>query len=163
VTDAATDKFFVKLERPDGCDVGITTTGPEPSGSIQIYDKEFNHFHFNNALYRVFSFPLAVGKKWTYDYTFVVNGWTYTNRLSAEVVGVELVTVPAGTFETLRIFAVRRYRGEKTGRPTQVGWIEDTFWYSPDAKNFVRRSYSDFSKEVSSGPVIRELATYTVH
>jgi hypothetical protein len=71
------------------------------------------------------------------------NGWAYQNEIIATVEALEKVSVPAGSFDTYRIRLVVTYRGTQTGRPIQSGRIEDTYWYAPAAKNFVKRTYVD--------------------
>jgi hypothetical protein len=163
VKEVASDGFRAQLGAESPCAVGISSMTPEPPGSIQAFDQDLNHY-FKGKPYQTFLFPLAIGKTWTQVSSYVINGWTYNYEVDARVASAEKITVPAGTFDTLKITIRRTYRGEKTGGPTQAGWIDDTFWYAPAAKNYVRRTYEDHSSgyQVSPSPVIRELVKYTV-
>jgi hypothetical protein len=66
---------------------------------------------------QVFDWPLKVGKKWSSDYISRQSSEGFRpsrSKISVKILTYEEVTVPAGTFKTLRI---------------QAG--EETFWYAP--------------------------------
>jgi hypothetical protein len=66
---------------------------------------------------RVFKWPLRVGEKWSSEYTlrdYSRGVHLHPSKVAVNVQTYEKVTVPAGTFDTLRI---------------QAG--EETFWYAP--------------------------------
>jgi hypothetical protein len=134
---------FARVMYPDGCDVSITTAYPVSPNSLQRFDLNFNHYHFSKETYPAFEFPLYVGKKWSRPWEWKLNGWLYSDQVSAEVEAIEKVNTPAGTFDAYRIRLVREYRGTRVGYQTQSGSLEDTFWYAPEVKNFVRRTYLD--------------------
>jgi hypothetical protein len=94
-----------------------------------------------------YQWPLVVGSKWQQDLTF--ENWrdkqTSSLSLSWEVVGAEDVTVPAGTFKTLKIVS----RNERTSRP----YYE--IWYAPDVKQFVK-----IHEWREAGEQTRELIAY---
>lgn len=140
VTDA---NVYARVQFPDGCDVSITTSYPVASNSVQKFDLSLNHFHHSNSPYRAFDFPLYVGKTWTQKWEWRLNGWTYDDEVAGSVETFEKVVTPAGMFDTYKIRLVRTYRGSKTGYQTQSGVLEDTWWYSPQVKNFVKRTYVD--------------------
>lgn len=89
-----------------------------------------------------FSWPLEVGKKWSYEYTVIsvgANGQSVAalNRISAEVAGWESVTTPGGTFRALKV--VHKGTAEYPGFPvSRVGW---TFWYAPEVSSQVKYTY----------------------
>lgn len=144
VVDQVTDiNVFAVVNYPVGCEVSITTVLPVAPGSLQKFDLGMNHYFFSEEPYRAFDFPLFVDKSWTQKWVFKVNGWTYNDEVSGKVEAYEKITTPAGTFDTFRINLTRTYLGTLTGRPTQSGVLKDTFWYSPQVKNFVKRSYVD--------------------
>jgi len=134
---------YARVEFPDGCEVSMTTSYPIASGSVQKFDLSLNHFHFSNTPYRAVDFPLYVGKAWTQKWKWKLNGWTYDDEVAGSVESFEKLTTSAGVFDTYKIRLVRTYRGSKTGDHTQSGKLEDTFWYAPQVKNFVKRSYVD--------------------
>lgn len=151
--------IFSRIKYPDGCDVSVTTAYPVASGSLQKYDLDFNHFHHSKTAYKAFAFPLEVGKTWFLEYEWKLNGWTYNDELTGRVDAFEKVTTPAGTFDAFKISLHRKYLGTKTGGPTQSGVLEDTFWYSPEVKNFVKRIYSDGGW----ANIVRELVKFDLH
>lgn len=107
-----------------------------------------------------FHFPLRVGETWHMKYQSHGPGTRdYDNTLTTTVVSTEKVTVPAGTFSTFKIVAIRNYIGTNNGFPVS-GEVKDIFWVSPKVKNFVRRVYTDYG--VSSSPIVRELLKYNV-
>lgn len=97
------------------------------------------------------SFPLWVGKKWSYQYSTTkreaksMPGQLANFEGDVKVVGYEQVKVPAGTFWTFKIEEVRRKVGIKMG----VGKSR-TVWYSPDVKRGVKTEEEDpaFNREL---------------
>lgn len=103
-----------------------------------------------------YSWPLTVGKSWTYDYEAPnqVNNQTYyfQYRMSAQVVGWETVTTPAGVFRALKIV----HQGKSTNQAAsaspgyRVAW---TYWYAPEVKRAVKSVVQ--TDTVSGAPNIR--------
>lgn len=77
-----------------------------------------------------FVWPLAVGTTWEQTYRFErpVDGLAYDTRQVGSVDSEETITVPAGTFRTLKIV----YR---TRRTDTVRWEQ---WYAPEARMWIR-------------------------
>jgi hypothetical protein len=89
-------------------------------------------------------FPLEVGKSW--DMAFENEVKTQSGKRNAKwqwearVVSTEAVTVPAGTFQTLRI----EYDGtfaSTQGSRSWTGSRKETMWYAPQAKRLVKREF----------------------
>lgn len=159
VVEQVTDtNVLARVNYPDGCEVSVTTVLPVAPGSLQKFDLGMNHYFFSEEPYRAFDFPLFLGKSWTQKWVFKANGWTYNDEVVGKVEAFEKVTTPAGTFDTFRIHLTRIYLGTNTGRPTQSGILKDTFWYSPQVKNFVKRSYID----PGWSNITRELVDFSV-
>jgi len=81
---------------------------------------------------RVFDWPLKVGKKWDSSYTLRVYSQgihVSTSKVAINIRTYEEVTVPAGTFKTLRI---------------QAG--EETFWYAPSIGWAVKEEIEPYGK-----------------
>jgi len=83
-----------------------------------------------------FSFPLWVGKKWSYSYSSTEKvkrgstGELVDMDADVKVVSYEQVKVPAGTFWAFKIEETRLKRGAKrTKSGTHI-----TVWYSPEIK-----------------------------
>ncbi len=81
------------------------------------------------------SWPLWVGKRWTCHYVRNAPGQRPLPLVAAyEADALETVVVPAGTFETIRIW--------RRARPAIEGdYVEDweVAWYAPDVGYFVKR------------------------
>lgn len=83
-------------------------------------------------------FPLFPGKRWSLDFsTTGPRGVEVKHERRAEVEGWEDVTVPAGTFRTLKVKHTQR-----SLRPAMDGIFTSyevmTVWYAPQARNFAR-------------------------
>lgn len=95
------------------------------------------------------SFPLVVGKAWDTDYveSRPVDRQTENIQRRCLVEGTESVTVPAGTFATLRIACFNRRNDAKVF----------TVWYAPEVRQIVR----DVSQQ-TGGTRTRELIHFTL-
>lgn len=93
-----------------------------------------------------FVFPLEKGKEWTKQYTAEEKGlnnkYSYTARVKVEE--AEKIKVPAGSFDTIRIKVSIRYEAS-TSKGSGTGTMQETFWYSPAVKRFVKYAYEDTS------------------
>jgi hypothetical protein len=89
-----------------------------------------------------FSFPLWVGKKWSYSFSSSGKvdrqgaGELATTDVNVKVISHEQVKVPAGTFWAFKIEETRHNRGAKRGR-AQFG-TTITVWYSPEIKSNIK-------------------------
>ncbi|MFO1051926.1 MAG: hypothetical protein U1F36_06905 [Planctomycetota bacterium] len=81
-----------------------------------------------------FSWPLWVGKRWSCRYVVREDGADMPIRSEYQCDARETITVPAGEFETLRIW--RRSRPLADGQ-----WLDrtDVYWYAPSVGQVVRR------------------------
>ncbi len=86
-----------------------------------------------------FSFPLWEGKQWNSDYDYV-GAHVGSVKTSTKVVSWERVTVPAGTFHTLKVVKTGQWRSVTT-----AGGIREVYWYSPDAKRIVKYELEDYA------------------
>lgn len=100
-------------------------------------DLAYSHEHLYGGLDRrntppqlLFVWPLAVGASWaqTYRYERPSGPLNYDTSYTAGVEAEESVTVPAGTFKTLKV--VFRNASNKN--------VSSERWYSPDARMWVR-------------------------
>jgi hypothetical protein len=87
-----------------------------------------------STIRNLFNFPIFVGKKWTDTTTEIpARGQrevTYVSDFKTE--GIEEITTPAGTFKAYKI----HYKQMNMGAMNN-GWAR--FWYSPDAKTWIKR------------------------
>ena len=88
------------------------------------------------------SFPLEVGKKWSFKYNFAnkTNEGKGRVQLDAEVLAYEKVTVPAGSFDAFRIQAKGFWNNDAS---RQNGRSKFIYWYAPAARSVVRTEYED--------------------
>jgi len=103
-------------------------------------------------------FPLAVGKKWNFQYSF--SGFsprggrtTVTRNVEYEVTGIETVQIPAGKFET---FAIQRIDYNASGGGNT---IEYDYHYSPQTKSTIKLKWK--ISGLDSGQSDTELLKYT--
>ena len=109
-----------------------------------------------------FSFPLEAGKTWEQE---VAN--TRSRDLSrkviwqaqGKVIGWEKVTVPAGTFDALKVVIKGYYRGSDAHN-SWSGERTDTVWYVPEARRYVKWIYMDVPRGKVMDHEIYELAAY---
>lgn len=88
-------------------------------------------------------YPLAVGKKWEFDY--VQNNKTGNRakvrwQYSAEVAAQEKVKVPAGEFDTFKLVYKGSWNNDTSGRSGRAAL---TTWYAPAARGTVKIEYED--------------------
>lgn len=83
----------------------------------------------------LYRFPLEPGKRWRESYRQEGAGGPFAHELAAEVKGWETVTVPAGTFDALRIDYTNQTTGGITATTTR------SLWYSPQVKWVVRDEF----------------------
>lgn len=91
--------------------------------------------------------PLSVGLSWeqTYRVERPVDKKTFDRADAAAVEAEEATTVPAGTFQTLKI----------VHRVKSTGAIVYEEWYAPDVRMWVRER-----ERLEAGPRVRELTAY---
>jgi hypothetical protein len=88
--------------------------------------------------YPAYDFPLAAGKSWSSRVNAVnpINGKRASVRVEGDVLGTEQVSVPAGSFDTVKIRR-RVYAGDFDG-PRSETHIVETEWYAPALGRAVR-------------------------
>ncbi len=106
---------------------------------------------------RFYSFPLSVGKKWDFKYSFVnkATGTKGRQQLEAHVVGVEKIKVLAGEFEVFKIEYKGFWNNDTSGRN---GRLLQTNWYAPSVKRSVKTDFDDGFNRNS-----RELVEYKLN
>ncbi|HMA48966.1 MAG TPA: hypothetical protein VKP60_04380 [Magnetospirillaceae bacterium] len=109
---------------------------------IATYTPDFNlvdnpTVRFDPSLRR-FDFPLSTGKKWTgeFDKALLNTGKHGKFYLKSEVLAVEKVTVPAGTFDAYKISTV--YDATGTDQDANSGQTNEIHWYAPEIRNDVK-------------------------
>lgn len=101
-----------------------------------------------------FKFPLQTGNKHAYEKLPWSNGNGHSSG-SCEVKGEEKVTVPAGTFDAVRIecngFWNRVFGGAFSGR------VIETHWYAPKISRLLKTQYTDYNS--GSGGIFNKTQT----
>jgi hypothetical protein len=130
-----------------------------------IYDLDWNRVGgIYSPAKREYSFPLEVGKTWEtkYSWSTLDQRGEITYSGAVKVLGWESITVPAGTFQALRLESEVWWRIGGDGR---TGKDLTTYWYVPEVKRFVK---SHFRVLPSSGAAaytdeVYELKEFTIH
>lgn len=142
---------------PGATDDKPTKLGPIVEGmNTDFYSRDGVKRRINYA------WPLEVGKKWSYEYvvdTIGANGQRnpVETKVSAEVVGWESITTPAGTFKTIKVVHVGTFEYPATASgPSKMGW---TFWYAPQVGSHVKSTY--FTDSPAGLPGVRTTTVMT--
>ena len=109
---------------------------------------------------RWLSFPLEAGKSWSSagkDLWVSPQGYHGNDDITYKVVGVEDVTVPAGTFKAVRVHGQGWWN--ITQGPKVSGQAVIDIWYSPDVRNIVRVEYTHV-RTFNTGRWAFELTAY---
>lgn len=167
------ETWTVTAASPQGTDLRVVAKGgwldterrevwPAPGLVSQgaLFEVETRRFATPLERYR---YPLTVGERWNQN---VVN---YNEQLGRDgpinryvrVLGYETVTVPAGTFEALRLEVLMRLDdGELWRWPTDCLY---TVWYAPAVKGVVKESrratYVERRSDVTNGLLPAQNAT----
>jgi S1-C subfamily serine protease len=122
-------------------------------GAVDIWDLNWNLVRSGGTEYSPFypalQFPLQPGRTWTGSFT-IGRGTRgqVLHRLTIQVVSWEQVTVPAGTFDVVKI----SLRGSFEVNSPEIsggGTINDIIWYAPLVGQAVRK---DLERRVISAP-----------
>jgi len=150
-SDGPDVSFSVLRVQPDWYDVQVRTRAN--TTTIRIGQD----LSLQNADWFRFQWPLTPGHTWVYQVTGTTNGRNVTWQGTARAAAVESVTVPAGTFEAVRI----------DGRHCNLtggGCGTFTMWYAPKAKYVVKLLVGNTPYWI---PAVRgfrqELLSYQVH
>jgi hypothetical protein len=142
-----------RVERIDAAGVAVAVTSDTPAlgaARSEIYTPEGNwvkHALINHDQpveyqfaqpYPAYVFPLDSGQSWSQrvDATRATGGRRASVRVDGEVVGTERVTVPAGSYDTIKVKR-RIYAGDFDGSRSETN-ITETEWYAPALGRAVR-------------------------
>ncbi|SPJ16961.1 exported hypothetical protein [Burkholderiales bacterium] len=106
---------------------------------------------------RFLSFPLEVGKKWSFTDDYVVNDTDSGtlqghSQVSVQVAGYERVRVAAGEFDAFKLEANGDWKSPQAP-PPGTGQSHTTYWYAPAARIVVKSE----SQVTYMGTTITEL------
>ena len=110
-----------------------------------------------------YQWPLYVGETWQrgFQYTVQGGGVQYQATLTPQVVGLEKVTVPAGTFDAYKINQTLEYMAFN-GTNSWGGSQKTVLWYAPQTKSLVKSEITDFGPRAAVGTTVRELLSYHI-
>ena len=93
---------------------------------------------------RNLSFPLEIGKSWTYSthIEFKDLGGAQRQDAGVTVAAYEKVTVPAGQFDAFRIEAKGKF-GQQSAAGAGAREFTETTWYAPSARAVVKQVWRD--------------------
>jgi len=92
------------------------------------------------------------GRAGTY---YAGGGIDLTSEVNLQVIGWERVTVPAGTFDAVKIS--RRGNFSASGTSEGSGTVNDIAWYAPAIRQIVRK---DIEQLASGSPIIHMQGAY---
>ena len=100
----------------------------------EVFSRGNVSVHGLSSKHKWLEFPLSVGKKWKYKYHRQRRRkarWLYPE---VEVVSLETVTTPAGSFSAFKITREERRRSF-------------AYWYSPTTKSVVKFEYTRYNRD----------------
>ena len=97
-----------------------------------------------------YGWPLEVGKTWSSSVRVVAGPLDIITEMENKVLGMETITVPAGTFECYHIVSYE---------PTKPGTYTNEFWFNADD---VKSNVKEIDRSLWAGEEIRELTSYSV-
>jgi hypothetical protein len=127
------------------------------AGAIDVWDRDWNQLRHGEQEYTPHypwqQFPLESGKTWSGRTRYSGAGMiAVNNTLTAKVEGWERVTVPAGTFDVVKITIQGHFTAESgaggIGAGVSNGRINHVIWYSPAVRQAVKKEIAlqDFNR-----------------
>ena len=145
--------------------LNLTFRGQNGS-SLMVYDHDWNRIEQSNVKFRPndgqgIRLPLAVGKEWRADYEAraTQTGAVSKGSVLSKVVGREMVTTPAGTFDAFKIET--RVQNINTADPSQLFLYENVNWYAPQVNHWVRRNLVSKVRNRTQSSISEELTDFS--
>ena len=145
--------------------VNLTIRGQNGS-SLVVYDHDWDRIEQSNAKFRPndgqgIRLPLAVGKEWraNYEGRATQTGAVSKGSVLSKIVGRELVTTPAGTFDAFKIET--RVQNINTADPSQIFLYENVTWYAPQVNHWVRRNLVSKVRNRMQSSISEELTDFS--
>jgi S1-C subfamily serine protease len=149
VVAVTNDRIQTKSSRDQVAGLDSATAG----GIVDIWDRNWNQVRSGETdfdpSYPAILFPLQPGKTWTSSFT-IGRGTRgqVRHQLTVQVTRWERITVPAGTFDAIRI-ALRGRFEVHSPEISGGGTINDVIWYAPQVGQVVRK---DLDRRVVGAP-----------
>jgi hypothetical protein len=140
VTEIGADKITLISRRPEGQSLKIIQT--KQLNTIVVGEgKSARRF---TPYYPLFSFPLVPGKTWRSDVEYPNRRFRAVKAsVNGKVDGWENVSVPAGTFEALKLTIRADYM--VANNPILKGQWTESCWYVPSVRRCAKRTYRDWN------------------
>lgn len=124
------------------------------NGAKALYTADLNPIELPDRTFSppagAIRFPMSVGNQWNWKGTFTLksNGKSYTSSYDVAVKERVSISVPAGTFEAVRLEMSGYFEGQAFLRQ---------YWYSPVARGYVR-----ITNEAPKNRWTRELVEFSL-
>lgn len=120
--------------------------------AAEIWDRDWNLFSQGETAYNPFypglQFPLERGKQWSGKVLWRASSGMLHHQVNSQVTGWERVTVPAGTFDAVKIQVRGTFvESQSLAYYPQQGNIDNVLWYAPAVGQIVKRelTHRDFT------------------
>jgi uncharacterized caspase-like protein len=111
------------------------------AGLIEVWDRSWNLLRRGDIdyvpFYPTFQFPLEKDKSWSGTVSFAQLHTTTVHSIKMLAVGWERVTVPAGTFDALRI-NIQGHLNQSSTLWYSSGSVNNVVWYAPAIRQVVK-------------------------
>lgn len=155
VTDKLTNltqAVSMEVTTVTGDRIQTQSSRPGTAATVEIWDRDWNQFKQGETEYTPFypglQFPLEKGKQWSGKAQYRISSGLLHHQVTSQVAGWERVTVPAGTFDAVRI----EVRGNFTESQSlayypQQGSISNVIWYAPAVGQIIKKelTHRDFT------------------
>ena len=140
-----TSNLFAKLEYAwVVTSVSPTQIDGTENGKLLVLTPDLNIIELpqeKNSDDRLLSFPLEVGKQWSYGNDYVIDDITWGhldghNEVRVAVLSYEKVRVPAGEFDAFKLEAKGNWVSPQASIP---GESDVTYWYAPAVRAIVKK------------------------
>ena len=113
-------------------------------GVIEIWDRNWNLTRQGEIEYSPFypslQFPLEPGKRWSGTVQWKISSGIMQHQVTAQVAGWERVTVPAGSFDAVKVILRGNFLESLTlSYYAQNGAVSHTIWYAPAVRQIVKK------------------------
>lgn len=161
-------KFDITYRVINLSDTEITTRMEwkgSPNKGLAVFDRQWNMIDDGRFKYEPsrswLKFPLTLGFAWKQQFqsTNFQSGAAYSHFNSAVVAASEKITVPAGTFATIRLDIEGEMRS--LGNDGTVTKNVLKIWYSPEVNRIVREESQTFANGRLRDKSVTELTEYS--
>jgi uncharacterized caspase-like protein len=125
--------------------INTALAGAGVQGSaIQVWDRHWNLLRDGDmeysSPYPELPFPLTSGRKWNNEVKYPFNGGDWRQQNAGHVVGWEKLTVPAGTFDAVKIEVRGHWNlAHASTSLSGSGPFTEVLYYAPLVRQFVKR------------------------